>query len=154
MRPRTILLALAFCAVAALAAFAADNPHMGTWKLNEAKSKMTGKARNSTVAYSQDGDNVKVTIDGVDDSGAALHTEWVGKFDGKPYPVTGDPTGNSRSYKQVNDHTLAFTGMKDGKTVVSGRATVAADGKTRTVTSSSTDAAGKKSSQTLVYDKQ
>ena len=43
-----------------------NNPQMGTWKLNEAKSKFAGKARNHTVVYEASGDQTKVTVDGVD----------------------------------------------------------------------------------------
>jgi hypothetical protein len=38
--------------------------------------------------------------------------------------------------------------------VVTGKITVSADGKTRTVTTSGTDASGKKVGATAVYDKQ
>jgi len=64
---------------------------LGTWKLNEAKSKLApGTAKNSTVVYSTMGDNMMVTIDGTDAAGKPAHNEWMGKFDGKDYPVTGD----------------------------------------------------------------
>ena len=130
----------------------ADSPHMGTWKLNEAKSKFAaGAAKNHTVVYEADGDNVKVIVDGVDAAGAAVHHEWTGKFDNKPYPVTGDSTSDTRSYRKINKHTLAFTGKKDGKVSVNGRVTVTANGQTRTVT---TTAAGSKVSSRAVFDKQ
>ena len=77
-----------------------------------------------------------------------------GKFDGKDYPVTGDPSSDSRSYKMVNDNTLTFTNKKDGKVTITGRVVVAADGKSRTVTVSGTDSKGKKFASTAVYDKQ
>ena len=95
----------------------ADNPQMGTWKLNEAKSKLgPGATKNHTVAYTAAGDNIKVTVDGIDAAGKPVHSEWTGKFDGKFYPVTGDPTSDTRSYKQINARTLALTG--DRKSVV------------------------------------
>jgi hypothetical protein len=68
--------------------------------------------------------------------------------------VTGDPAYNSRSYKRVNARTLAMTLKKDGKVVGTGRITVSADGKSRTVTVSLTDSMGKTMSSTAVYDKQ
>ena len=43
---------------------------------------------------------------------------------------------------------------KGGKVTTSGRITVAADGMSRTVNSTTTDAKGKKASATVVYDKQ
>jgi hypothetical protein len=43
---------------------------------------------------------------------------------------------------------------KDGKEVLVAHIVLSADGKTRTVTTTSTDAAGKKHTGTAVYDKQ
>jgi hypothetical protein len=153
MKLRTSVLTAAVCLVAA-ACFAATDAQMGTWKLNEAKSKFSTKSRNSTVVYMTMGDSVMVTIDGLDADGKPVHTEWTGKFDGKDYPVTGDSTSDTRAYTQVDDHTLTFAGKKAGKVTLSGKIVVSADGKTRTVNSAATDAAGNKSEATAVYDKQ
>ena len=143
MKTRTIVLSLALGFAAGAVCFA--SPQMGTWKLNEAKSKFAaGAPKNNTVVYEAAGDNVKVTVDGTDGDGKPTHNEWTGKFDGKDYPVTGDPTSDARSYKKVDDRTLELTVKKDGKVTVSGRIVVSADGKTRTVTTSGTDAQGKR----------
>jgi hypothetical protein len=126
----------------------------GTWKLNEGKSKLAaGGGKNQKVVYKAVGDQVKVTVDGVDAEGKAVHNEWVGKFDGKAYPVKGDQNFDGRAYKQVNDHTLEMTLMRGGKTVGSGKIEISADGKTRTVTTSGKDAKGKTFKSTAVYDK-
>ena len=149
MRPRKILFTLAFC-FAAFAVCFAQEAQMGTWKLNEAKSKFpAGATKNHTVVYAAEGDSVKVTVDGTDKDGKPTHNEWTGKFDGKPYAVTGDPTSDMRSYKKLSDHKLALTATKGGKTTLSGTVVVSADGKTRTVTTKSG-----KNSATAVYDKQ
>jgi hypothetical protein len=133
----------------------AQNPQMGTWKLNEAKSKLApGSTKNHTVIYEAAGDNIKVIVEGIDTAGKAVRNEWTGKFDGKYYPVTGDPTSDTRSYKQVNTRTLSITAKQGAKITLSGRVTVSADGKTRTVTTTATDAQGKKTNSTGVYDKQ
>jgi hypothetical protein len=154
MKPIVILLALAALFVGAPVCLA-DSPHMGTWKLNEAKSKFSpGASKNTTVVYEAAGDNIKVTVDGVDGNGNATHNEWTGKFDGKFYPVTGDPTSDTRSYRKINNRTLALTGKKDGKVSLTGRIVVSADGKTRTVTTTATDSKGKRVSNRAVYDKQ
>jgi hypothetical protein len=155
MKTRTILLTLAALFAATVVCFAADDANMGTWKLNEGKSKLAaGATKNNTVAYTAAGDSVKVTIDGVDGSGKPIHNEWTGKFDGKDYPVTGDATSDVRSYKKVNARTLDFAAKKGGKVTISGRIAVAADGKSRTVTASGMDAMGMKQTSTAVYDKQ
>src|SRR6516164_1460744 len=153
MRTKTIGLVLILCFFAAAACLA--DAQMGTWKLNESKSKVTpGMTKNHTVVYEAAGDDIKVTVDGTDKDGKATHNGWTGKFDGKDYPVTGDPTSDMRSYKKANDRTLEITVKKDGKITASGRVVVSADGKTRTVTISGTDADGKKFSNEAVYDKQ
>jgi hypothetical protein len=155
MKARTIGLTLALCLAGLAASFAADNPNMGAWKLNEAKSKIpAGASKNTTVVYSAAGDETKVTTDGVDGSGKPAHSEWTGKFDGKDYPVTGGGASDTRSYSKVNDHTLTITNKTDGKVTISGKIVVAADGKSRTVTISGTNSSGQKVSSTAVYDKQ
>jgi hypothetical protein len=137
-------------------AYAAGNDvFLGTWKLNEGKSKIAaGIAKNSTVVNTVDGDNVKIAIDGTDAKGQPFHSEWTGKFDGKDYALTGDPATDMRSYKVINDHTLLAVSKKDGKETLSARIVVAADGKSRTVTVSGTDASGAKITSTQTYDKQ
>ena len=154
MKTKIFALLLAFCFLAAGLCLAAD-PQMGTWKLNESKSKLApGTGKNSTVTYKSMFGNVKVTIDGIDADGKPAHNAWTGKFDGKDYPVTGDPNSDMRSYRKVNDRTLDFTIKKGGKVTVKGRAVVAPDGKNRTVTSSGTTPKGKKFKSTTAYDKE
>jgi hypothetical protein len=144
MKTRTILASLvvllagvAFC----LAAGVDFTPYMGTWKLDEAKSKLPAAGgKNTTVVYAPVGDGmVKVTVDGVDKDGKPTHSEWTGKFDGKEYPVTGTTTHDMRAYTAAGHHTLSMVLMKGGKTVMTGTVAISADGKTRTVTIKSSD---------------
>ena len=146
---------LALVLTAGIAYAAGNDAFLGTWKLNEGKSKIAaGMPKNSTVVNTVDGDNMKVAIDGTDTKGQPYHSEWTGKFDGKDYALTGDPANDMRSYKVINDHTLSTTSKKGGKETLSARIVVSADGKTRTVTASGTDASGAKVTSTQVYDKQ
>ena len=155
MKRKAVLFNLVALFAAAVVCFAAEDVNMGTWKLNEAKSKISpGTGKNFTVVYAAAGDSVKITVDGVDSDGKPAHNEWTGKFDGKEYPVTGDPASDTRAYERVNDHTLALTVKKGGEVTMTIRVVVAADGKSRTVTVNGTDAKGKKFSSTAVYDKQ
>jgi hypothetical protein len=154
MKARTLVLTLLTFLVVVTTCFAA-NTSLGTWKLNEAKSKLSaGLPKNLTVAYEAVGDNIKATVDGVDAQGKPTHNEWTGKFDGKDYPVTGDPSSDARAYKTINDNSLELTVKKDGKVTITGRIVTSADGKTRTLTASGTDSAGKKVHSTSVYEKQ
>src|SRR5713226_3529003 len=131
MKARTIIMTLSLCFIAAMVCFAED-AQIGTWKLNEAKSKLApGIPKNNTVTYEAAGDNTKVAIDGTDRDGKPTHNEWTGKFDGKDYPVTGDPNSDARSYTRIDDHTLGFNVKKGGKVTTSGRIVVSADGRSR-----------------------
>lgn len=152
MKTRKLFIVGAFC-LFALAAFAAD-PNVGTWKLNEGKSKIpAGASKNLTVVYTAAGDEYKGVIDGVDGSGKPVHSEWTGKFDGKDYPVTGDPAVDSRGIQKVDDRHYKVHNTKGGKITTSGTVVFSNDGKTRTLTTESTGAAGKKQSATFVYEK-
>lgn len=153
MKTKIALAAVALLFTATSACFAA-NPQLGTWKLNEAKSKLVpGMGKNTTVAYIEEKDEIKVTVDGVDKDGKPTHSVWVGKFDGKAYPVKGNLSYNSVAYKMVDDRTNEITATKDGKTEWSGKITVSTDGKSRTVTINGTGADGKKFEGKAVYDK-
>jgi hypothetical protein len=144
-----VVLSLAMT-VASLAA----TPHIGTWKLNETKSKIpAGMGKNNTVTYEEQKDKIKITVDGVDKNGKPVHSVWVGKFDGKAYPLKGSSSADAVAYRTVNDRTNDITALKGGKVMWSGKITVAPDGKSRTVTTSGTDPNGKKFSGKAVYDK-
>src|SRR5437762_10456216 len=154
MKTKTIGLTLAVSLLAGAGCFAA-NPQMGTWKLNEAKSKITpGTMKNTHVVYSSMLGQVKIKSDGIDPSGKSIHVEWSGKFDGKDYPVAGDPNSDTRSYTKVNERTLTTANKKSGKVTVTGQIVVSADGKSRTVTLVGTTPKGKKFKNVAVYDKQ
>jgi hypothetical protein len=151
---KTIVLTFAVCFLAGAACFAA-NLQMGTWKLNQAKSRFSADAtKNTTVVYEEAGDKVKVTVNGVNAKGKSTHNQWTGRFDGKNYPVSGDPNSDARSYKKIDDRTLELTSWNHGRVTGTGRIVVSADGKTRIIASSGTDAKGHDFKSTAVYDKQ
>ncbi len=155
MKIRTSLAALTVFLAGAALCLAAD-ANMGTWKLNEAKSKFSpGATKNHTVVYAPAaGDMVKVTVDGVDKDGKPDHNEWTGKFDGKDYPVTGTTAYDTRAYTKVDDHTMNMTIKKAGKVTATGKIVVSADGKSRTVTTMASDPKMTAMNNTAVYDKQ
>ena len=154
MKARTVLASLAVFLTGVALSLAAD-PNLGTWKLNEAKSKLApGSTKIHTVVYAADGDKVKITVDSTAADGKAMHSEWTGKYDGKDYSVTGEATHDSRWYKKVDDRTLDFGLKKGGTSIGTGRVVVAADGKSRTVTTNVTNASGKTETSSAVYDKQ
>ena len=73
MKTRITAVVTALSFAATVACFAA-NPQMGTWKLNEGKSKIApGMGKSMTVIYSEQGDKIKVTVDGADKDGKPTH---------------------------------------------------------------------------------
>ena len=59
---------------------------------------------------------------------------YVAKFDGKQYPVVGDPGHTTVTLKKVDDHTVMETDYRQGKVVDEIRLAAAQDGKTVDVT--------------------
>ncbi|MBV9182447.1 MAG: hypothetical protein JO356_14140 [Acidobacteria bacterium] len=155
MKIRSSALFLGLFLLVAAICVAANDALMGTWKLNESKSKIAaGTPTNHTVVYEAAGDSTKITIDGTSPDGAPTHSEWTGKFDGKDYASSGNPNEDMRSAKMINDHTYHVVSKKDGKVVLTAHVVVAQDGKSRTVTTKGTDSKGKKYTSVAVYDKQ
>ena len=140
--------------VAAAAMCFANNPTLGTWKLNENKSTFgDGAGKTTLVVWEKVGDQQKCTVDGTDADGKKTHSVWTGKLNGEFYAITGDPQADQRSFKKSDDNTIAMVTQKDGKTVGNGTIVVATDRKSRTVTSTMTNAKGVKVTSTLAYDK-
>jgi hypothetical protein len=155
MKARKLLVAI-FVLLAGAAVALADDPWIGTWKLNAAKSEFgPGAPKYTSVTDAPDGDMIKVTLDGVDAKGTPVHNEWKGRYDGKDYPVIGDPDSDMRSYLRISrDGSIGVVIKKDGKVVITGRIRQTSDGRTRIVTSRLATATGPGPSSTAVYDKQ
>ena len=153
MKTKTIGLALALSVATAAMCFA-NNPTLGTWKLNESKSTFgDGAGKTTLVVWEKVGDQQKCTVEGTDADGKKVHTVWTGKLDGKFYAVTGDPQADQRSFKTNGENTIDMVTQKHGKTVGDGTIVVATDRQSRTVTSTMTNAKGVKVTSTLAYDK-
>lgn len=139
-------------------AFAQDNPALGTWKLNVAKSKFTGvpAPKELTRALDADGDSVKYTFAGTAADGSSVAYSFTLKYDGKDYPVEGTAPGgfDQIAITKVNAHTYTVVQKRGGKQAGSGKVTVSKDGKTTTVVLKYTGADGKSASTTSLYDKQ
>ena len=143
MKVRTIVLTLALCLVGVPMGFAQD-AFMGVWKLKEAKSEFSpGAPKNTTVVYEAEGDKVKVTVDSVSSDGKPTHNEWTGKFDGKDNPVKGNnPDADTMAFSKIDARTYEAISKKGGKTTLTARIAVAADGKTRITTQTGKDGQG------------
>jgi len=145
----TLVLALAAIALAA-------DPHVGTWKLNLAKSMInSGPPNKSEIdTFTAQDNGIKLVGDSVDADGKAGHSEFIAKFDGKDYAFTGDSDADTVSLKKIDANTWDEVLKKAGKEVGTGRNAVSKDGKTMTHTSKGKDAKGKDYTDISVYDKQ
>ena len=144
-----------------LAARAADDPQLGTWKLNVAKSKITPgpppKSRTVTVvSYGNDG--VKLTTEEINSEGKKRTVEYSAQYDGKQYPRTetgpGAVNGQTVTLKRIDANTVERTIYLAGKKLRSETWVISKDGKTRTVTEAGTNAQGQAVSTVVVFDKQ
>jgi hypothetical protein len=144
-------------AITAIGVCGADNS-LGTWKRNVTKSKSSTPNANpikslTTVREASDG-GVKVTSTGERMDGTAINSSYTAKYDGKEYPVTGAPW-DTISIKQIDANTFTSdTKMTGGKYHTKGRTVISKGGKTMTTTIKGTNAEGKPTTGTLVYDKQ
>ena len=85
MKVKTMVLLLVAC-LAGATMYAADL-QLGTWKLNEAKSKLSPAApKNTTVTYETAGDNVKVTVEGTIPDGKTFKSVWTGNTTARTTP--------------------------------------------------------------------
>src|SRR5438128_8962507 len=97
---------------------------------------------------------MKVVSDRIETDGKTTHFEWTAKFDGKDYPVKGDPARDAVSVKKVDDYTLEITNKKGGKVLSTLRAVYSRDGKSRTETTTGTNAQGQPIKNVTAWEKQ
>jgi hypothetical protein len=149
---------IVFLAVFALAAslWAAD-PFVGNWKLNPAKGKVTGpgsanKSGTATIEAQENG--YKLVYDVVNGEGRAVHGEYAPRFDGKDYPVKGNPDVDAVSLRRIDNYTEDRLYKKAGKEVASEHVVISKDGKTGTLTCKGKNAKGQDYTDVAVWEKQ
>ena len=162
MKPKTILfwinLAVALVLAGTLLAQAQVQESLfGTWKMNAAKSKYSpGPTPKSNIAkWEAFQGGVKLTVDVEPANGEPQHYESSGKFDGKDNPVIGNnPDGDAVAFSKINARTYRAVTKKGGKTTLTARIVVAADGKTRITTQTGKDGQGQTVNNMMFYEKQ
>jgi len=147
------VLALAVTASVALPAQAQDQG-IGTWRLNVSKTTMSPgpKPVSSTVTIEASDGGIKQVTEQSLGLGASK-AEFTARFDGKDYPIRGNPNADVVALKRVDDRSYEVIGKKGGKVTITSRVTLSADGKTRTVVQTGVDAKGQKVMNTMVYDR-
>jgi hypothetical protein len=128
----------------------------GVWKMDPAKSKYDPgpAAKSITLKIESDGDNIKYSSDGIDAAGNPTHMEYTAKYDGKDYPITGNPNADTVALERTDANTTRSTLKKDGQVVMTVTSVVSSDGKMRTSTFKGKNAKGQDVNNILVYNKQ
>jgi hypothetical protein len=148
------LLGLAIAALPQVG-FAQSNPLIGAWKLNLDKSKFgSPPPRSGTLTYTQDGQNMRSTAEGVDAQGNPTRVVFMHIYDGTPHPTTGSPVYDASAYTRVDANTVIYSRLKAGKLVLIGTLVVSPDGKTLMGPQTGALANGQPGNTILVYDKQ
>ena len=128
-----LILAGLALAISQSAGAAAPNAKLwnGTWHLNAAKSKFTSSAKeqSETRTYDISGDKVTMKSSSKDPAGKTLNFSYSAGYDGKWYPMTGNPNADRISLNAVSDRQLKSRSQLHGKPSVESTATVSADGK-------------------------
>jgi histidinol dehydrogenase len=148
-----------FLAISVPVAAQAQDAWIGTWKLNLAKSKYDPAnlaPKSQTVKLEAvAGGGMKGTVDGVDAQGKPSHQEYMTMFDGKSSEITGAPDANTtRVYKRIDKRTFEYVQSVGGKLTTTARTVIAADGKTRTTTTTGKNAQGQTVNNVALYDRQ
>ena len=103
----------------------------GTWHLNVAKSKFASSAKeqSETRTYNISHGKVAMKSSSKDPSGKALNFSYSAGYDGKWYPMVGNPNADRISLKVISDREVKASSQLHGKPSVESIAKVSADGK-------------------------
>jgi hypothetical protein len=148
-----LLIATALCALAS-PAVAQTDPLAGTWRLNLAQSRYETGAppRSQTTTLRAVDGGLHEIVERVNADGTSTRWEVTARYDGRDYPVQGDPTRDTVAMTKVDPRTVDIVNKKAGAVVSRMRILVAPDGRSRT--NAVTDAAGQKRTALLFFDRQ
>jgi hypothetical protein len=155
------LLGLAGLFLAPSSAMLAQTPkdaHIGTWKLNVAKSKFNPGPgyKSETRSYEPTADGYKFQGERVNADGSTQKYGFAVKYDNKDYPVSGkDPGGaDTLAVTLVDANHIDSISKKGGKVLYTSNVVVSNDGKVMTITSKGKNPDGEPFDNVLVYDRQ
>ena len=158
MRARSLVVFGAVFLVTVLAVHATaqvPDPWIGTWKLNAAKSKYSPgpSPKNGRIEITAVKGGIHQTTRTDPLTGPSTTSEITAMFDGKDYPIKGNPNADTQAFTKIDDHSYQVVSKKAGKVTLTAKVVYSPDGKTRTTTQTGTDAQGKTVNNTIVYEK-
>lgn len=118
-------------------AWGQDDPFLGTWKLDPARSKFSGETalKAMTVTWQKDGTGFRVSTEGLRADGRGIRESYVAYYDGKEYKNQGPWNFDAVVNRQLDRHTREDSFTKDKRPFGVIRRQVSADGKEMRVTS-------------------
>jgi hypothetical protein len=155
MRMRFVMVIVAACGFC-FTAIAADDPSVGTWKLNPAESKFSSwpPPQSIILKIEPSGDNgLKITTETIDAQGKCSVSTLNGTLDGKDSPVTGDPNVDTASLKRDDANTSESQNKKSGKITRFFRRIVSRDKKKMTVTKTENNSQGEAIVDIEIFDR-
>ncbi|HEY6546329.1 MAG TPA: hypothetical protein VI589_00425 [Vicinamibacteria bacterium] len=152
--PLTLALTTAVTLSVAPMSWAAD-PFEGTWDLDANLSRYNpGPARKSEWrTYRVDGKTIHMVGSVTFADGTSETIEYSGAYDGKDYPVRGNPRVHAIAQTKVDDYTVRTTTKRDGNVTATSTRVVSKDGQTMTVTTTGTTEKGVAFDNALVFHK-
>ena len=150
-----IIKSVALLLCLAVGLWAAD-PWLGTWKLNVAKSKFDPgpppKSRTQTAEMV--GDQIRSTSESVESDGRTSKSVWIGKSDGKPYPVEGSTPGVAAAVKRVGANVEEMIVTMNGKPTWTSQSTLSKNGRIFKSVEEGVGAKGVRLRNVTVWEKQ
>ena len=157
MRARFFLLIFTILAVSTSLP-AANDPFVGTWKLNLAKSKYNPgpPPKSGSNIFEPASGGLQLIVRNVDTGGKPTSFERVELYDGKTHPARGEGRigPDAIAAKRVDPYTIEVTSYKNGKVITRTVRKVSPDGKTMTSASKGTDAEGHPLDELRFFEKQ
>ena len=151
---RSITLVLALFGLGGM--LTAADPIIGTWRMNIAKSKFSpGPAPKSVIStLTQEAEWILTRTDAIESSGQPIRRTNRYKIDGKEYPYEGPQGKGTISVSRIDERTTEAVQKFAGGHSTTTRAVISADGKTRTMTTTGTNAEGETVNTVTVWERE
>jgi hypothetical protein len=139
---------------------AAGDPHLGTWKLNIAQSKIglsQPALKELTLVVRAAGDQIEIVFTGTDANGSPFSVKGTYPQEGgvvKWAVATPGSADTIRIVTTITPYELYETFLKDGKQQQVNHVVISKDGRTTHETVRGKDSQGKPFEEFLVFDKQ
>ena len=158
MKAKITALVVAMLVVSAGLA-ADDNPLIGKWKINLAKTKYSAGTppKNQVITYDMVGDALRLTAE-IDNAQGHQTNSYTAKYDGKDYPFTSTARdavqGQTVRLKRIDANTTHRTTYFKGKQIGTVTEAVSRDGKMLTRTQKGVNPQGQPIDNVQVLDRQ